>query len=538
VIFDSPRNNLSSRFWVFVLWLCFVLRGVFYCSVIPLWDGFDEWAHFAVAQHMSVTGEAIVDRSLRISKEIYTSLQLAPLPRGMTVMVPAAVTREGYRQLPVDERRRREHALREIPSDWAKESAAGDMPAYEASQPPLYYWIVALILRPAQHISLLERVWIARVVTFLMGSLALPIGFVLTRKLFGNEFLASAITAFVALMPELAIDLARVSNEGLSILLYTCLLLAVCNWVERPESIVRASVIGIWLGLGLLTKAYFLTAVPALLVIYLCSRNNHKPHRRRVRAAAVTLIISLTIAGWWYVRNLAQTATISGLDEALMVRSLSLGEKLRGIFHVKWVNAMATVILSHVWYGGWNLLALPRPVYYASFVLIIAGFCGLLKARRIFEDAKLFSLLSIYAWFWLGQAHQILMLYLSKSSSTALGGWYLYSVIWAEVILGLTGLFALVPLRLRSSVLSFLIVAIAALDIYALHFIFIPYYAGGNVDIQITELLINKPAFLTPHVLLILWTLFLTSTGLAVFAGTLRLFPPRRVKHIWTTPCT
>src|SRR5438067_183667 len=285
-------RDLHQR-WLVVLWLCFVVRGLFYCSIVPLWEGFDEWAHYAVAQHMSVTGDVIVDRNLWVSREINTSLQLAPLARGMTAIIPPAVTRDGYRQLPVEERRRREQALREIPADWAKESATGGMPAYEASQPPLYYWILAIMLRPVQHLSLLERVWIARVVTFLIGSFALPLGFALSRKLFGSESLALGITAFVALMPELAIDLARVSNESLAIVLYTWFLLTVCVWVEHPEGITQTIVVGISLGLGLLTKAYFLTAAPALLVIYvglLCTR--HKQRWLYVKNAALTLIIS------------------------------------------------------------------------------------------------------------------------------------------------------------------------------------------------------------------------------------------------------
>src|ERR1700733_7315204 len=91
---------LRQHRWLILLWLCFVVRGVFYSSVLPLWEGFDEWAHFAVAQNMAISGRAVIDRHAAVSQEVNTSLQLVPLPRGMTRIVSPSVTRDAYWQLP------------------------------------------------------------------------------------------------------------------------------------------------------------------------------------------------------------------------------------------------------------------------------------------------------------------------------------------------------------------------------------------------------------------------------------------------------
>jgi hypothetical protein len=56
-------TNLTSGKWILLVWFCFLVRGVFYCTVLPLWDGFDEWAHFAVAQAISSTGRLVIDRN-------------------------------------------------------------------------------------------------------------------------------------------------------------------------------------------------------------------------------------------------------------------------------------------------------------------------------------------------------------------------------------------------------------------------------------------------------------------------------------------
>jgi len=79
---------------VLLIWLCFVCRGIFYCSLLPLWDGFDEWAHFAVIERMSTAGSLLIDRNSPVSREIDASLNLAPLPRGMTFLPTQGVVRE------------------------------------------------------------------------------------------------------------------------------------------------------------------------------------------------------------------------------------------------------------------------------------------------------------------------------------------------------------------------------------------------------------------------------------------------------------
>jgi hypothetical protein len=52
-ILSSP---LPARYWVLLLWACFVLRGTFYACAIPLWEGFDEYAHYARIEFLATAG--------------------------------------------------------------------------------------------------------------------------------------------------------------------------------------------------------------------------------------------------------------------------------------------------------------------------------------------------------------------------------------------------------------------------------------------------------------------------------------------------
>jgi len=117
-----------------------------------------------------------------VSNEINASLILAPLSRGMTHITPPGVTRDVYRQLPVSERAEREQRLKSLPPSLAREPSISEEPAYEASQPPLYYWLMAIRSAFLGNSSLLMRVWALRVISMLLGSLAIPIGFILNPE--------------------------------------------------------------------------------------------------------------------------------------------------------------------------------------------------------------------------------------------------------------------------------------------------------------------------------------------------------------------
>ncbi len=65
-----------------LIWACFLARGLFYCSFLPLWEGYDEWAHFSYMERLVTAGDVLVGREVPVSQEVEASLQLAPLPWG------------------------------------------------------------------------------------------------------------------------------------------------------------------------------------------------------------------------------------------------------------------------------------------------------------------------------------------------------------------------------------------------------------------------------------------------------------------------
>src|SRR5437764_711225 len=77
--------------------------------------------------------------------------------------------------------------------------------AYEALQPPLYYWIAAPLLWLLRGASLATQAFGLRWASVVLGSLVIPLMFVLARKIFRDDRAALGCALVVALMPELAV---------------------------------------------------------------------------------------------------------------------------------------------------------------------------------------------------------------------------------------------------------------------------------------------------------------------------------------------
>jgi 4-amino-4-deoxy-L-arabinose transferase-like glycosyltransferase len=456
--------------------MCFTARAAFYCAALPLWEGFDEWAHFAVIQRMALRGELLVSRQSPISREIEASLKLAPVPWELRYLPPPSLTDDAYWHLPADERGGREAAFHSLPRSWASEDAAGGLTAYEALQSPLYYWIAAPLARASRNADLGTRVLLLRWLSIAIASLVVPFSFLVGRCVFRSPSLALGCAAVVAAMPGFMIDVARIGNDCAAVALLTLLTWLIVESVDDEWRYARALYVGIVLGLGLLTKAYFLAAVPpvALLLIYEAWR----ARGGRLRAFLGVLIAgvaSFSIAGWWYVRNLLTTGTLSGMGEAAVLhQTMSQASILRRAGEIHWLVPIDAILLSHLWFGGWSSLTIRSWMYHLFYVVIALAAIGLVRLRR---RPDILALVALYATFWVAQLYNALLLFVGQGVATSMG-WYMYAVVAAEVALCVAGLRAISPASWRRQVSLAGVLLFVLLDLYTLQGVAIPYYTG------------------------------------------------------------
>src|SRR6185503_7371470 len=121
---------------------------------------------------------------------------------------------------------------------------------------------------------------------------------------------------------------ARVSNEALAIPLFTAatwLAVRRRNWLA----------LGVILGVGLITKAYFLAALAGVAAAFWAPR---------------AFVTAVAISGWWYARNWWTTGTLSGLSEAVTLRNTPVSSFLHTIDSLPWFRALDSILFSHLYF--------------------------------------------------------------------------------------------------------------------------------------------------------------------------------------------
>ena len=485
------RSLAKARLRVLIpwaLWALFLFRGLVYLGVTPVWEGFDEHQHYAYVQLVAEQGRLPVPGRDTVSREVEASLRLLPLPWELQGS-GLGRTHDEYWRLSEEERGRLQRELGSIPAGTRREPAAPGNPLlrlYESQQPPLYYILAAGLYRLFRNAVFLDRVYVLRLFSLLLASVAVPLLFLSARRVFGDGSLAAWTTAAAACMPELMMDVARVGNDALAVGLMSALVWVSLAWEGLSRK--RCLALGLLLGAGLLTKAYFLPAVPALILLAIArGRRAGRNWLDAAGGAGLLLAGCAAASGLWFARNLALTGTFTGVMQSVALGGKPVLDYARAIPRVDWYNAVDSLLVSHIWFGNWSFLGLRAWIYklfMALYLLAAAGLAGWIPAWRgnrretavIPGDAA--AVLANYAaWFWLGLFFHVLITWMTSGQSSS-AGWYLCCLVVPEAILLAAGLCRWAPAGSRRRVPALLCALFVLLDLCGMVLVLIPYYTG------------------------------------------------------------
>ena len=173
-------------------------------------------------------------------------------------------------------------------------------PGYEFHQPPLYYALAApgWAMLPVGA----QNYW-ARIVSLLCGALTLVFIWKSARLLVpADRSIAIAATAFAALWPlHLGVS-AGSNNDALGGLWAAALFWCGARVVLRGSNLRDAAMLGLFIGLGALTKNTVLVVGAAMLIALLAAKPAEKSPSRFVNLL-VALAVAAVVAGPWWARN-------------------------------------------------------------------------------------------------------------------------------------------------------------------------------------------------------------------------------------------
>ena len=371
-----------------------LLHGLLYCSLLPLWEGFDEAYHYGYVEHLRLTREAPVSEQTLLQEEIWQSMHLAPASYLNVRNVPGLISYRSYFEMDAAARRDLRARLFALPPELRTRETGP--PNYEAQQAPLAYLPLVAMQWVAPGSALPWRVFRLRLFC-VFASLALLVYAVarLGQSMGMNPaYLAAAV--FMLLMTQnLYAAVAHVANDWLSVALIPILFLAAERFWRKPDTR-QAALFALALAAGLLAKAYFLIFVPFAFLLVLWAG------RKQVWVFA-GLIAAL--AGPWYVRNVLLYDSLAGLQGP--VRSIPRAAVVQTIWSTSWPQALAGMARGLLWNGNSSFTSFSQATLNVLLLLVAAGgvywLLGVRKSRGtpaewlVFSGSVLFTAIPIYA---------------------------------------------------------------------------------------------------------------------------------------------
>lgn len=258
---------------------------------------------------------------------------------------------------------------------------------YESHQPPAYYVLAAGLLRLAPRADLSTRLLLLRLLSVALGACSLVILALLARRLFGSASLALSAAALAGSVPMFIAITAAANNDALAFVMLGLVALHLAGPREARWSIRASPLLGLSLGLCLLTKFQAYVALPLAggLWLYDLLIARDLSWRQAWRSAALMGAVALVIATPWLARNMSVYGWRDPLGlarhDAIVVGQLRTAELLGEIDWPAYLWRYARTTFHSFWgQFGWMAAPLPERAYVALGLVALLGAGSLLAA--------------------------------------------------------------------------------------------------------------------------------------------------------------
>jgi hypothetical protein len=419
------------------LLLAVLLTGMGWLALLPPWEGFDEGTHYSYIQQIADTGGFPRHGEGRVSTDVERYAAVAPYIAGARTPYHEFFQRPDFAGV--------RDALRAPPAE-PRRFSEGVGANYQAQHPPLYYALLAPLYAATRDWSWVSQLFLLRSVSWLFAFGGLAIGVWATlHHLPADAAVGSAkraawvLSAWPFLFPMFFPEMARLGNDSLGLLLAGtgwALLLRAVQDGDRPRDYAG---LGLVLGLGMLTKAFFVgiaAGAAAFVALRLFAgwraRAPEQQIRRRALGLAAVAGLPWVLGGTWYLYQLLAHGAVTGSLEQIMIKAHGgLIAGLADTFTVPlFLRGIATIFGTFMWGGTGSVVRLPE-IFHAPMLafefLVFGTYLWLLLRSRAADLA--WGPLLLAGPVFLGLCYHVLMrIVLSGHGVGTLGtpGWYLH----------------------------------------------------------------------------------------------------------------
>ena len=335
----------------------FILLGLTYSLVTPIFETPDEFQHFATLQYIARTGKLPVVGQPDNDLSGHEGFQY-PLYN----MLGAAST------FWIDTSDLRQQFVPQPKANFGDPAVPGKKNAFIHGPNQAF---------PYHGTTL--AVHIARALSTLLGAGTIALTYVMARFVFASDaqdarddhldWLALLCAGFLAFIPQFVFIHSATSNDT-AITLTSTLTLVILLWLARDGvTLRRAALLGGAIGLMALSKMVgSVLAVVTILLLLLISR--------RLDVVGTTLAVAAAVSGWWYIRN--QTLYGDPLALGALLTLLNVKTKIVPLPSLDFLWDQFRLIRFTTWgvFGQMSILMQPTVIYQVLDTLALVGGIG------------------------------------------------------------------------------------------------------------------------------------------------------------------
>ncbi len=420
--------------------------GISHIAFLPPWEGFDETAHYSYLQQIADIGTLPRYQTALMSKDVEDYNYYAPKP--YTNIPPfeknGGYTYKSFFESPPELQKKGYVYIHERPSE-PRRYVEGTGGNWQSQHPPLYYIILSPVYLATRHLSWGAQFFILRLISYLFAWSAILIGvfgclWVIKRNSSAkNEYLYKwmilGLCIWPIFMPSWFPEMARIGNDSLCALIMALIWFCFIKAYYDNLTIMRSIVIGLLLGLGCLTKVFFIPITIAVLSYWLIHQlrfqNERKSEYTWISMVIMTFLIVL-ISGWWYFENWQDYGVPFGSASMIQLKNqggLLVGLK-EGFSSTAFLRGHAAFIVSFGWSCTWSL-ARPPYIYLAPMgIIVIFIFFNYMSSLR---HHKVTDIVWLPAWILfpllISFSYHVLVLIALTGEGRGTNGWYLHLMV-------------------------------------------------------------------------------------------------------------
>jgi len=439
----QPLNNYKT---LILIAFAILIKQLIWMAIVPIWHFPDEQAHFAQVQNTAHFGRSGFEGNQAASSdevavsEIILDTYRDEMGRNKYTFHPEYNLK--YTQA-VDGFW--EDLIRILPNDYTHDNELNEATVY----PPLYYYLAAPFYNLGKDASLIERVFLARMVSVLLFVLTLIPVYLIAKMLAESELKRVLLVLMVMFQPMFSFVGAGVTSDVLFNLIYTSFL-CVGVYLVQKVTIYRLLALILILILGSISKQQMAIAYLTLPLIAVFNLNSLKKIMFKNTKITLVVFLAISLALFLAIRS-GEFFRITGFLNAGTYKGelnqLSLFE------HIRWtlVHTYREVL---PWYWGifkWLGVTLSRTVHRIQMGLIAVSIIGnlifFIKLFQVWQKDKNLKLKHKYIIFlYLSGALYFICLmmwdyYFRRNFGFSFGmqGRYFFPVIVTHMLFLLTG---------------------------------------------------------------------------------------------------